>query len=281
MTTIVPPPPLSSGGRTAIRVLLVVAAAVVAVTALVTLSAVAFGLSTFRAITDSKPLPRTVRSLTIDTAEAAMAVRIVSDDAATEPRADLRMVTQSDRQGLLLANEPSGTRITLDGEPPRVPWGRAGEITVVLPPNVARTLSVTVQQQTGMLSTDVDLDALTAKLTQGDVALGGSARKIDVQLRNGDIRTRSPIAVAESVTADIKHGDISLAFRIPPRTVDAVSDLGDVWVGLPGPGPYRVRAESGGQNGDTTVRVPQTTDPHAPEVAARSMNGDVKVTLLR
>ena len=281
MTTIAPPPPLSRGARTGIRVFVVVTAAVIAVIALVALAAVAFGVSRLRAVTDTKPLPPTVRSLTVDTADAAVAVRIVSDDAATEPRVDLRMFTQSDSQELVLANDPSGTRITLGAEPPRVPFGPSGEITVVLPPNVARSVSVTVQQQSGMLSTAADLDTLVAKSNDGAMTLGGSARRIDVQLRNGNIRTGNPIAVAESFTANIEKGDLSVAFRSAPRTLGAVSGTGDVWVRLPGPGPYRVHAQSEGPQGNTTVRVPETNDVSAAEVTARSMSGDVRVTLLR
>ena len=43
------------------------------------------GLSTFRVVTDSKPLPSAMRSLVVDTGQLPVAVRITTDRAATEP----------------------------------------------------------------------------------------------------------------------------------------------------------------------------------------------------
>ena len=71
--------------------LLIGAAAVLVLGSLGALSVAAFGLSTFRVITDSKPLPSAMRSLVIDTGRLPVAVRITTDRAATEPRADRRV----------------------------------------------------------------------------------------------------------------------------------------------------------------------------------------------
>ena len=154
------------------------------------------------------------------------------------------------------------------------------EIKVILPPDVARELSVTVNHQSGALSTDGDLDQLIAKSDVGSVTLGGSARLIDIGLRHGDIRTSTRIAVTESFRATTESGNITVEFSSPPRTSEATAG-GAVTVGLPGPGPYRVQAQAQGPGGETTVTVPQTTDPGAPAVTAHSKSGSVMVTELR
>ena len=96
---------------------------------------------------------------------------------------------------------------------------------------------MTVKQRTGSLSTDANLDQLVAN-TDGAVTLGGSARRVYVNVRRGDITTRTPIAVTESFTADTEYGGISVEFRVAPRTTEAIAG-GDVTVGLP----VRVRIE--------------------------------------
>ena len=132
------PPPLTPGGRTAIRVLLIGAATVLVLGGLGALGTAAWGLSTFRVITDSKPLPSAMRSLVVDTGELPVAVRITTDRSATEPRADMRMInsTQAGSHPLTVTNDAAGTRVAISGEPsPFLQWGRAGEIKIVLPPS--------------------------------------------------------------------------------------------------------------------------------------------------
>ena len=93
VTTIAPPPqapstappPLSPSGRTAIRVVLTAAAAVLVLGTVAGLSAAAWGLSTFRVITDTQSLPTAMRSLVVDTGKLPIAVRITADRAATNP----------------------------------------------------------------------------------------------------------------------------------------------------------------------------------------------------
>ena len=92
------PPPLSPGGRTAIRVLLIAAAAVLVLGSVATLGVAAWGLSAFRVITDSKPLPPTMRSLIVDTGQLPVAVRITADPDAKQPRADMRMINSDTRR---------------------------------------------------------------------------------------------------------------------------------------------------------------------------------------
>ena len=90
-----PPPQLSPGGRTAVRVMLIVAAAALVVGVVASLSTLAWGVSTFRVIADSRPLPTTLRSVAVDTGSVPVAIRITSDRDAREPRADMRMVTST------------------------------------------------------------------------------------------------------------------------------------------------------------------------------------------
>ena len=77
-----PPPPLSPGGRTAFRISLIAAAAVLVVGTLISLGVAAWGVASFRVITDTKPLPVAMRSVFVDTGSVPMAVRITTDRAA-------------------------------------------------------------------------------------------------------------------------------------------------------------------------------------------------------
>jgi hypothetical protein len=280
-----PPPPISPGGRTAVRVTLIVAAAVLVVGAVVSLGVVAWGLASFRVITDSKPLPAAMRSVVVDTGDTPIAVRITADREVREPRADLRMVnsTRAGAKPLAVNTEGGETRITINGEStPFLDWGRAGEITLVLPPELARRLTVTTQQDNGIVLAQADLDQLIARTDNGEVILSGSARRIEIFTDNGDVVTRHPIMVTESFTATTDNGDINVDLaEAAPRTVDVTSDNGDVIVALPARGPYTVNAST--DNGDTTVRVPQATDREnaVAVVTVRSENGDVVIDDLR
>jgi hypothetical protein len=293
MTTIAPPPPppatppapVSPGGRTAVRVSLIVAAAVLVVGAVVSLVTVALGISSFRVITDSKPLPTAMRSLVVDTGSVPVAVRITTDRDAREPRADLRMVnsTRAGANPLAVNTDRAETRVTINGEPSAfLQWSRGGEITVVLPPEMARKLTVTTQQENGVVLAQADLDQLIARTDNGAVILGGSARRIEVYTDNGEVVTRDPISVSESFSATTANGEINVDFSdAAPRTVEATSDNGDVVVALPARGPYVVNATT--DNGDTVVRVPQATNREtgAAVITARSENGDVVIDELR
>jgi hypothetical protein len=60
------------------------------------------------------------------------------------PRADLRMVnsTRAGANPLVVNADPAGARVTINGESSAfLQWGRTGEITLVLPPDVARKLT--------------------------------------------------------------------------------------------------------------------------------------------
>lgn len=294
MTTLAPPPPapanpppLSPGGRSAVRVTLIVAAAVLVVGVLVALSALAWGITNFRVITDSKTLPPQVRALVVDTGTVPMAVRIDTDRDATEPRADLRMVnsTRAADNPLALSSERGEARLTITGEPSEfLQWSRAGELTVVLPPDLARRLTVTVEQQTGVVLARADLDQLIARTDDGAVVLSGSARRIEIHNVNGEVVAREPIAVTESFSAATVSGDVKVDFaETAPRSVDISSQDGDVIVGLPADGTYLVNADTGAERGATVVRVPRTADPEAADaqVTARSQHGDVIIDDLR
>jgi hypothetical protein len=270
-----------------LRVLLIGAAAVLVLGSLATLGVAAWGLSTFRVITDSKPLPAAVRSLVIDTGRLPVAVRITTDRAVREPRADMRMVnsTRAGSHPLTVTDDAAGTRIAISGEAsPFLQWGRAGEIKVVLPPELARRLAVTSQQENGVLMAQADLDQLTANTENGAILLSGSARRIEAHTENGDVITRSAIAVTDSFSATTNNGDVVVDFRdAAPRTVEATSDNGDISIGLPQRGPYVVNANTGNERGSTVVRVPRTTksDVAAAVITARTENGDIVIDDLR
>jgi hypothetical protein len=279
------PPPLSPGGRTTIRVVLTVAAAVLIAGTVGSMILLASGISSFRVITDSKALPSTMRSLTVDTGSVPVAVRITTDREAREPRADLRMVNSIRAEGnpLIVTDDSGGTRIMLSGGGSSfLDWGRAGELTLVLPPDLARRLTVNTQQSNGIVLLNADLDELIARTDNGEVVLNGSARRIEIHTENGDVVTRDPISVSESFSAETSNGDIEVDLRdAAPRTVDATSDNGDVIVAVPAGGPYVVNAST--ENGQTAIRVPQAADREnaAAVITVRSQNGDVIVDDLR
>jgi hypothetical protein len=280
-----PPPPLSPGGRTAFRIALIAAAVVLVVGTLASLGAVAWGIAGFRVITDSKPLPSGMRSVVVDTGSVPVAIRITTDREVREPRVDLRMVnsTRAGANPLVVNSDPAGTRVTIGGEPsPFLQWGRAGEINLVLPPDLARKLTVTAQQDTGVVLAQADVDQLIAHTDTGAVVLSGAARRIEIRNVDGEVVTRDPIRVTESFSATTKTGDIKVEFaETAPRTVDVSSQDGDVIVALPMRGPYVVNANSA--DGDAEVRVPQTTNREnaAGVVTARSETGDVVIDDLR
>ena len=293
MTTIAPPapapsaspPPLSPRGRTAFRIALVVAAAVLAVGTLASLGTVAWGIASFRVITDSKPLPAGMRSVVVDTGSVPIAIRITADREAREPRADLRMVnsTRAGANPLVVNADPTDARITINGESSAfLQWGRTGEINLVLPPDLARKLTVTAQQDTGMVLAQADIDQLIAKTDTGAVLLSGAARRVEIHNVNGEVISRDPIRVTESFSATTQTGDIKVDFtETAPRTVEARSQDGDVVLALPARGPYVVNANTG--DGSTAVRVPQTNNREnaAAVVTARSESGDVVIDNLR
>ena len=290
MTTIAPPPPapasspppqLSSGGRAAIRAVLIVAATVVVLGTAGLLTAAAIGVGTTRVITDSRVLPNSMRSLAIDTQDAGTAIRITADPKATQPRADLRLIgsTRVDQQ-LRVDTTADGARLSIGGQ--GAPWFRwnAGEITVVLPPDLARRLTVTTTQKAGIVSTQTDLDQLVAHNVNGVVRLDATARRVDVDIRNGSVVTETPISVTEFFSATSVNGDIDVEFKgAPPRTIEASTRNGDVTIGLAGPGPFLVTANTAEERGATVVNVPQTTNPTTAtaQVTVRSETGDVTV----
>lgn len=290
MTTITPPeapagpPPLSDGGRNVIRVLLVATAVVVIAGAVASLAVVAWGLSAFRVVTDHQTLPSAIRSLTLDTANSPVAVRITSDRNATEPRIDLRMVasSRSNDQYLRVTGDANGTQVTVDGAARgMLDFGDPGEVTITLPPETGRRLALTVRQNSGVLIAQADLDQLTASTSDGSVVLRGAVRRIEVRAQDGDISAREPISVGESFDVATTDGDIEVSFAdVAPRQVDAVTRDGDIAVSLPAPGPYLVHAQSGGS---ATVRVPETSDTAraAAVIDVRSDDGDVTVDALR
>ena len=187
-----------------------------------------------------------MRSLTIDTGDVPVALSLITDVDATEPRIDSRMVTSTDDTQLTIANDDASSRVTLGGSGSGLfRFSRNGEIKVILPPDVARKLKVTVNQRAGSLSTDADLDQLVARTDSGAVTLGGSARRVDVSVRHGDISTSTRMAVTESITEQKPNPAASRWSSVRRHALLKQAPSGDVTVWVPGPGPYRVRAQSG------------------------------------
>jgi hypothetical protein len=258
---------------------------VLVVGTLVSLGTMAWGVAGYRVITDSKPLPVAMRSVVVDTGSVPVAVRITTDREVREPRVNLRMVnsTRAGAKPLAVNTDAYGTRVTINGEASTfLDLGRAGEITLVLPPDLARKLTVTTQQDTGVVLAQADIDQLIAHTDNGEVVLSGSARRIEIHTDNGDVVTREPISVSESFSATTDNGDIKVDFSdAAPRTIEATSENGDVIVALPARGPYVVNAST--DHGDTAIRVPQATarENAVAVVTARSDNGDVIIDDLR
>ncbi len=281
-----PPPPLSPGGRTAVRALLIVAAAALVIGVVLSLSSLAWGVSSFRVVKDSMALPNTLTSITVDTGSVPTAVRITSDREVREPRVDMRMVssTRAASNPLSVTADGTAARVTIAAEPSELlRWGRAGEITLVLPPEVARRVSVTTQQEMGVVFAQADIDQLTARTVDGAVILSGSARRVDITNEHGDVTTREPIAVSQSFRATTTTGDISVDFTEPPQTVDATTEHGDIAIALPPPGPYFVDPTTGMPDGTTDVEVPRTRDRDnaVAEVTTRAETGSIVISELR
>lgn len=277
-----PPPALSPGGRTTIRVLLILAAGALIVAVVAASVTAAWGVSSFRVVKDSTTLPSTLTSVVIDTGSVPVAVRITTDRQSREPRVDMRMINSVRAGADPLAVNADGTtaQVTINAEPSEfLQWGRAGEITLVLPPEVSRRLSVTTQQQMGVVFAQADLDELNARTVDGAVVLSGSARRVQITNQHGDVTTREPIAVSQDFRATTDTGDISVGFAEVPPTVEAETQDGDVVISLPPPGPYFVDATTGVEHATTVVRVPQTRDRDsaAAVITARAATGDVVV----
>jgi hypothetical protein len=177
-------------------------------------------------------------------------VRLTTDRDAAEPRASMRIVNspRGGDQTLVVTADGDGTRLTVAGDGSNfMNWGRAGELTVTLPVELARRLSVTVQQDDGVLLAQANVDELVARNTDGAVILSGSARRIDIRSQDA-----------------------------APRKIEVESVDGDIELSLPDQGPYLVHASAD----STQIRVPETNDPAraVAEVTARSTDGNVSVS---
>jgi hypothetical protein len=278
------PRSLTPSGRKAIRTLLVVAAVVVTLSAVVGVGGVAWGIASLRVAADTQTLPASMESLTIDTGQAPTAIRITSDRNLREPKVRMRLLNASstDAGALTVARNGNTIGLTIAGTPSQLMnFGPPGEITVTLPPDVARRLSVTTRQRTGLLFSQSELSQLTVHNTDGVVVLDGDARRIEIDTQSGEIRTRDAISVTEAFTADTDDGHIAVDFRdAAPRTVQVTGRDADIEIALPPVGPYLVRAQAGNE---LKVFVPQTDDASraAAEVTAQAQDGSVTITTRR
>jgi hypothetical protein len=260
-----------------VRIALVAAASVLVLAYVATIGVGAWRINALRVSIEHEDLPNGMRSLAIDAADANVRVKV--DPQGGPPRVDLRMVgsAQDGRQRMEITSDGDGTRIFLTPDSPSfMDWGRAGELTVTLPPQLARQLSVTTQQADGVVIVDADLDQLTAHSADGDIVLNGGARRVDITARDGDVVAEKPISVTESFNAHTVDGDVRVQFKdTAPRTVEAGSRDGDIAIALPGAGPYLVDSSADSRS----IRVPETTDPAqaAAKVTVRTVDGDVLI----
>lgn len=279
-----PPPQLSPAGRTALRGILIAVAAILVVGSIAALAVTAWGLSTVRVTAERHDLSAAMRSLDVDTGDVPVAIRITADPKARTPQVSLRLVAMrgGDDHRLTVTAQGDRARLAVKGGPTSMlGWARGGEITVTLPPEQARRMSVRTQQDTGVVFAEADLDQLIARTSDGPIVLSGATRSVEVQTVDGDVTSRQPIAVAERFAVTTSDGDVAVDFRDPaPRTVTATSRDGDVELGLPARGPYVVRARS---ESEASVRVPETTDVAlaASVVTATSESGDVVIGEVR
>lgn len=274
--------PPSDGERKTVRVVIVTAAVVLGLALVAGLTAVAVGVGSTRIVADAQPLPADLRVLNIDAGEVPIAVRILTDDDATEPRAEMRFIsTAGNRHALDITSQADSARVTVRGQTPDwFRWARAGEVRIVLPPGMARGLTLISTQRYGALMVDTDLDRLEARIENGAVALRGAARTVEIHNQRGAIHSRAPIEVRDSFSATGIEGKISVDFQDPPPPrIRATLDRGSVELGLDGDGPFLVNASTGETEGRTVVRVPRTTDPGAAvsEITARAGAGSVVV----
>ena len=150
----------------------------------------------------------------VDTGSVPVAVRITTDREARVPCANLRMVisTRAGANPLVVNADPAGARVTINGESSAfVQWGRAGEITLVLPPDVDRKLTEAVQQDTGVVLAQADIDQLIAHAATGAVVLSGAARRIEIDNVDGEVVMHEPISVTESFRGTTETGDVVIA----------------------------------------------------------------------
>jgi len=147
------PSPKARRNGTAVRVVLAVIGVLVTLGSLVSLGVLAVGFGSIRVVTETRALPSDMRLLSIDTGDVPAVVRVVTDASVREPRVDLRMVTRGQTQ-LDVADDAADSRVTLSDNGSGFLWfNRTGEIRVILPPAVARDLSVTVNDQSRSITT--------------------------------------------------------------------------------------------------------------------------------
>ncbi len=175
-----PPPHLTSGGRSTVRVLLVLVASAVLAVSLTGLGVAAWGVSNLRVVTDQQALPDDMRTLVVDTASVPVAIRIDPARDARGATAQLRLVntSHSGAHRLVVDNDGTQSRVRIAGNPsPSLKWARGGEITVSVPPEVGRRLTVRTEQRFGAVIVTADLDRLVAHVGDGAIVLRGSARR--------------------------------------------------------------------------------------------------------
>jgi hypothetical protein len=261
-----------------VRAVLLVVAAVLTVGSVLTLVVTAWRISSVRVITDGRDLPADMRALTIDASDAT--VRITTDPKASQPRVDLRSLNseRGAQPSLQVTSDAEGTEIVLaPGSQAFMGSGRTAQLTITLPPQLAKGQSVTARQDDGTLIVDADLKRLVARTSDGDIMLGGSSQRIDITTEDGDVVAHKPLSVTGSFSAETVDGDVTVQFGAAvPQKIDAFTRDGDIAIVVPEPGPYLVESESG----DTTnIRVPETTNPDkaVSAVTVRSDYGNIAV----
>jgi DUF4097 and DUF4098 domain-containing protein YvlB len=126
----------------------------------------------------------------------------------------------------------------------------------------------------------------------GDVAIFGAHGSVLVSTDTGDVQTRqtsgsvrlktntgdvdADLLASNDVTAETDTGDVNLHFSAAPNRAQAVTDTGDIWIGVPKDGvAYQVVADS--KIGDEAITVP-TQSSSTRVITAETSTGDVQVS---
>jgi hypothetical protein len=161
-----------------------------------------------------------------------------------------------------------GARLSVRGTCRAFPETWCSDDFVIRVPRSVRlrvdAVEIDVRGTTGAADLTTEGGAIDLEGTRGSVRLSSHGGQID----GASLRTTR-------LTATSYGGNISLAFAVPPRRVDASSLGGHVVVALPdGPVTYRVDTSTSGGSAETLVR----TDPDSERtIRAESHGGDVTV----
>jgi hypothetical protein len=180
-----------------------------------------------------------------------------------------------------------GATVRINGNCPYISFGPCDARIVI---RVPAGTEVDVHTGSGDVTANGLAGPIKLETGSGDVNAVGLSGPADLHTSSGDVnvralrgnarlRTSSGDVNAEdldvrNLRADTAAGDVELDFSVAPELVDASTASGDVDVGVPEHGIYRVEADPG--TGDPHINV--KTDPAATRIIrAQTASGDVTV----